>query len=102
MRVLVNREEAGDHLGLLFDEEYSKRDYFAQGEIDAVLLELMERLGWVEELEPYLQNNQLPESSAKLLRDKLEKDRAIGQAGDDQKPPAVNADGTAQASTDAT
>jgi len=102
MRVLVNREEAGDHLGLLFDEEYSKRDYFAQGEIDAVLLELMERLGWVEELEPYLQNNQLPESSAKLLRDKLEKDRAVGQAGDDQKPPAVNAHGTALASTDAT
>ena len=58
MRVLVNREEAGDHLGLLFEEPYATRDYFAQGECDTVLLKLMELLGWTDELEPLLLNNQ--------------------------------------------
>jgi len=78
MRVLVNREEAGDHLGLLFDEAYATRDYFAQGECDTVLLKLMELLGWTDELEPLLLNNQLPESSAQLLRERLvEADRKI-------------------------
>lgn len=71
MRVLVNREEAGQHLGLLFDEEYATRDYFAQGECETVLLKLMEHLGWADELEPFLLNNEIPESSAQLLQERL-------------------------------
>lgn len=86
MRVLVNREEAGDHLGLLFDEEYATRDYFAQGEIEDVVLKLMDHLGWVDELEPLLQEDKLPESSAKLLRARLDNNTASN--GDVDRKPA--------------
>lgn len=71
MRMLVNREEAGEHLGLLFNVERPSRDFLALGECEEQLLKLMELLGWIDELVPYLQNRQLPESSAKLLQNKL-------------------------------
>lgn len=67
LRVLVNREEAGDHLGIIFDKSLSKRDYFAQGECDDVLLELMDHLDWIEDLKPLLSGEMLPKSSAQLL-----------------------------------
>ena len=88
MRVLVNREEAGDHLGLQFDTECVKRDYFAQGEIENVLLELMEHLGWIDELEPLLQNDTLPDGSANLLREKLNSGsstRSVASSDDENK-----------------
>lgn len=71
LRVLVNREEAGDHLGMIFDPNVALRDYFAQGECDAVLLELMDHLGWIECLEPLLPKRMLPESSALMLEERL-------------------------------
>jgi NAD+-dependent protein deacetylase sirtuin 2 len=75
LRVLVNREEAGAHLGMNFDDK--QRDFFAQGECDAVLLELMDSLGWIEDLEYLLPNKLLPESSAQLLEEHLRR-RAAG------------------------
>lgn len=75
MRVLVNREEAGSHLGLVFDGNDVTRDYFAQGECDDVLLELMDHLGWLNDLKPLLPNGQLPDFSARLLEAYL-RDRA--------------------------
>ena len=73
LRVLVNREEAGGHLGMHFEDQ--QRDFFAQGECDAVLLELMDSLGWLEDLEYLLPNKLLPESSAQLLEEHLRRRR---------------------------
>lgn len=75
MRVLVNREEAGGHLGMDFDEHDPTRDFFAQGECDAVFLELMDSLGWIDELEYLLPNKLLPASSTALLIEYLEQRR---------------------------
>lgn len=70
MRVLINRDPVGRHLG--FDWEYHDRDYFARGNCETVVLDLMEKLGWLEELRPLLVNHGLPESSAALLRERFE------------------------------
>mmetsp|Transcript_24515 Transcript_24515/g.60066 ORF Transcript_24515/g.60066 Transcript_24515/m.60066 type:complete len:510 (+) Transcript_24515:1841-3370(+) len=72
MRMLVNRDPVGFNLGLNFDELGATRDYFAKGDIDSSMLDLMEALGWVDELEPLLDCNGLPESSAKLLQSKVQ------------------------------
>ena len=64
MRVLINREPVGWHLGL--DYEENDRDFFAQGDCEAVVLQLMEYLGWLEDLNAVM--NELPESSCDLLR----------------------------------
>ena len=76
MRVLVNREEAGGHLGMKFDDPDPNRDFFAQGECDAVVLELMDSLGWIDELEYLLPDKLLPDPSDALLREYLEQRRS--------------------------
>jgi hypothetical protein len=81
MRVLVNREPAGVHLGLSCDNDEPSRDYWAQGECDAVLLELMDSLGWIDDLEYLLTQDLLPESSAQLLQEHLHRRRRHHQAG---------------------
>jgi NAD-dependent SIR2 family protein deacetylase len=70
MRVLINRERVGRHLG--FDCRSNDRDFFARGDCENVALDLMEKLGWLGELRPLLEQNELPESSAKLLKERLE------------------------------
>mmetsp|Transcript_11709 Transcript_11709/g.28058 ORF Transcript_11709/g.28058 Transcript_11709/m.28058 type:complete len:575 (+) Transcript_11709:132-1856(+) len=70
MRVLINREPAGRMLGM--DYESHDRDYFAQGDCEDVVLDLMEELGWIDSLRPLLDSNSFPESSAQLLRERLE------------------------------
>jgi NAD-dependent deacetylase sirtuin 2 len=70
MRLLVNREEVGWHLGMNFGEN-ANRDYFAEGSCENVLLDLMEHLGWLEDLAPLASGDKLPESSADLLRERL-------------------------------
>ena len=72
LRVLVNREPVGQALGMVWDEDEAERDYFAQGDCDAVLLALMEQLGWMEDLRPFATNHQLAETSATLLRQRLQ------------------------------
>lgn len=86
MRVLVNREPVGLHLGMDFDPEESKRDYHAQGNCDEVLLDLMQHLGWIDDLAPLLSSDRLPEGSAQLLRERL------GQSEDDSKKPETATD----------
>eukprot|EP00980_Cylindrotheca_fusiformis_P013123 scaffold3297_cov132-Cylindrotheca_fusiformis.AAC.3 len=74
LRVLVNRDPVGMSLGMQYGS-YAERDYFAEGDIDPTMLELMTHLGWLDELEPLLVDQKLPESSANLLRQKLERER---------------------------
>eukprot|EP00934_Nitzschia_sp_Nitz4_P004533 Nitzschia sp. Nitz4//scaffold143_size57137//37508//39165//NITZ4_006517-RA/size57137-processed-gene-0.20-mRNA-1//-1//CDS//3329536455//4523//frame0 len=94
MRVLINREPVGWQLGLDWnegeeDEEVNRRsrDYFAQGNCENVCLELMEHLGWLDDLRPLLENDDLPEESARILRAKLEQvDNAKENESNDCKP----------------
>jgi NAD+-dependent protein deacetylase sirtuin 2 len=72
MRLLVNKEIVGGHLGMNFGAD-ATRDYFAEGDCDNMLLDLMEHLGWMDDLEPFLSNHQLPESSAELLGERFAK-----------------------------
>ena len=71
LRLLVNREPIGWHLGVQYGEE-NKRDFFAPGDCDTVLLDLMTHLGWLDDLRPLLEGEpKLPDSSAALLGQKL-------------------------------
>jgi NAD-dependent deacetylase sirtuin 2 len=67
LRVVVNDEPVGWRLGIEYGSN-AKRDYFAQGQCDAVMLDLIERLGWMGDLAPLVDH--LPELSAKLVRDR--------------------------------
>jgi NAD-dependent deacetylase sirtuin 2 len=78
LRVLINREPEGEHLGLNWDEAETDRDYFVAGDCEAVILDLMEHLGWMEELAPLLKYHKLPKSSADLLQAKLAQVDAAG------------------------
>ena len=99
LRVLVNREVVGEHLGMDFGQDETEhdddngnnnneendipnndqedgrrttgRDYFASGNCDDVLLELMQHLGWLPDLESLLGDQQMPESCAALLQERL-------------------------------
>jgi NAD-dependent deacetylase sirtuin 2 len=71
LRVLVNRDPQGEHLGMNFDESESKRDFFAAGDCESTFLELMDHLGWTNELGSLLNHHQLPDSSAELLKERL-------------------------------
>jgi NAD-dependent SIR2 family protein deacetylase len=68
LRVVVNDEPVGWRLGIEYGS-HAKRDYFAQGHCDAVMLDLIEHLGWMDDLAPLV--DQLPEESAKRVRDRL-------------------------------
>jgi NAD-dependent deacetylase sirtuin 2 len=78
MRTVINRDPVGFHSGIEYGPG-APRDYFAQGDIDPTCLELMTLLGWLEDLEPLLSEDLLPDSSADLLRERLEKEQARGQ-----------------------
>mmetsp|Transcript_2161 Transcript_2161/g.3211 ORF Transcript_2161/g.3211 Transcript_2161/m.3211 type:complete len:451 (+) Transcript_2161:150-1502(+) len=66
MRVVVNREPVGFGLGIDYSS-YSKRDYFAGGDIDRMILELIQELGWLDDIEKF--SDQLPDASARVLRE---------------------------------
>ena len=92
MRVLINRESVGWLVGL--DCRNNDRDFLAAGDSENVCLDLMERLGWLEDLMPLLEQNELPESSAALLRERLESPTKEGSSQQDAsqgdlKPAAV-------------
>ena len=99
LRVLVNREPVGWHLGVSYGE-HATRDYFAQGDCDHVLLNLMAHLGWLDDLEPLLTDDKLPEKSAALLRRRLEKKSESDDDNDSSNDttedfPSANPGGTA-------
>jgi len=64
VRVVVNREPVGVELGMDFNHPGRSRDFFAQGDCEDVMLELMKELGWVDDLKP----EWLPPESAKKLQ----------------------------------
>jgi NAD+-dependent protein deacetylase sirtuin 2 len=63
VRVIVNKEQVGSELGLVYGDANDKRDFFAQGECDDVFLELIKELGWLDDLDPAI----LPPKSAELV-----------------------------------
>ena len=67
LRMMVNREPVGFRLGIDYNDD-AKRDYFARGNCEDVLLELMNELGWADDLRPLVENGMLPESSTQLLQ----------------------------------
>mmetsp|Transcript_28292 Transcript_28292/g.46932 ORF Transcript_28292/g.46932 Transcript_28292/m.46932 type:complete len:318 (+) Transcript_28292:58-1011(+) len=87
MRVLINRESCGWHLGL--DPHSNDRDYLARGNCEDVVLDLMEKLGWLDELKPLLDRHELPDSSAELLKERLLK---LNQKQAPQKVVPANAE----------
>jgi NAD-dependent SIR2 family protein deacetylase len=87
MRVLINRESVGWQVGL--DCHRNDRDFLARGDCENVVLDLMEKLGWLDDLWPLLEKNELPESSAALLRQRLENSTKEDSSQGDLKPAAV-------------
>lgn len=71
LRVLVNREPAGRHLGMRGPDEEPTRDFHAAGDCDNVFMDLMEHLGWLEELKPLIEGNKLPPKCAEKLASRL-------------------------------
>lgn len=76
LRVVVNDEPVGWRLGIEYGSQ-AKRDFFAQGHCDAVMLDLIEHLGWLEDIAPLVDH--LPEESAKRVRDRMSSDESISK-----------------------
>ena len=68
LRMVMNNEPVGRRLGIDYSEE-SLRDVWASGYTDESCLNLAEKLGWLDDLAGIV--NELPESSAELLRRRL-------------------------------
>jgi NAD-dependent SIR2 family protein deacetylase len=107
MRVVINRQVVGRHLGLQFPPEESDddetnscsqdgessnagsvtdqaaslgpsrqnggRDFFAGGDCEDIVLELAQHLGWLSDFQAVADRGALPEASARLLQEKLQK-----------------------------
>lgn len=72
LRLVMNNEQVGRRLGI----DYSNcavRDVYAHGHSDETCLDLAEQMGWLEDLAVIIDN--LPDSSAQLLRERLERRR---------------------------
>jgi NAD-dependent deacetylase sirtuin 2 len=74
MRVLINREAVGWHLGMNFNKNHpggggSKRDYFAQGNCEDTALDLLEHFGHLQDIERYFEG--LPVASAELAHERI-------------------------------
>lgn len=66
LRVVVNNEPVGMELGIDYDGKGPGcRDFFAQGQCDAVFLNLIQELGWLEDLKQ--KRDELPPASIQLL-----------------------------------
>jgi len=76
VRVVINREPVGYMLGINY-EKNAERDFFAKGNCEDVVLDLMEELGWIEDLDP----ESLPEGSRDLLLNHFR----LSKAGIDKK-----------------
>ena len=79
VRLIVNREQVGEELGVVYGEREAPdavlrgvRDVFGEGECDAVFLELARLLGWLHELQAF--EADLPPQSRTLLQ------RAVAEA----------------------
>jgi NAD-dependent deacetylase sirtuin 2 len=72
LRVVMNDERVGRRLGIDY-REGAARDVWARGRTDATCLDLAERMGWLDDLAAIA--DELPDSSARLLRDRLDRRR---------------------------
>jgi NAD-dependent deacetylase sirtuin 2 len=63
-RVVINLEPVGAELGIDYSGN-SRRDLFLQGTCDEVFVQLLQELGWLDDVTDDL----LPEASAKLVQD---------------------------------
>jgi len=68
IRFIVNKEQVGEELGIDYSNQ-AERDFFAKGNCDDIFLELISELGWLSDISQIL--DQLPESSANLVREKM-------------------------------
>jgi len=68
LRVVINRQPVGQSLGIRYGSE-AGRDFFAKGSCDEICLDLMEHLGWTDDLVDVLDD--LPESCAALVREHM-------------------------------
>jgi NAD-dependent deacetylase sirtuin 2 len=68
LRMVMNDEPVGRRLGIEYGED-ARRDVWARGYTDVTCLDLAEKIGWLDDLAVIV--DELPESSAKLLRDRL-------------------------------
>ena len=69
LRMVMNNEKVGRRLGIMYGED-SIRDVFAHGHSDETCLDLAHQMGWLPDLAEII--DELPESSARLLRQRLE------------------------------
>ncbi|GAB5355942.1 hypothetical protein AAMO2058_000248200 [Amorphochlora amoebiformis] len=69
IRVIVNREPVGSGLGIKYGKS-SIRDVFCSGNCDDVFLDLAQKLGWLGDLEKYIE--QMAPKSSELLKKRLE------------------------------
>jgi NAD-dependent deacetylase sirtuin 2 len=66
LRMVVNKDEVGQDLGIEYGESAANgRDFFAQGSCDEVFLDLIKELGWMDDLKQV--SHLLPQASADLL-----------------------------------
>ena len=79
VRLIVNNEPVGHELGLDYSGKAGGRDVFAQGECDQVFLELMDHLGWHDELAALA--GALPEQSQQRLSRLLATRAGVSSAG---------------------
>ena len=86
----MNREPVGWHLGL--DYESKDRDYFAEGNCENSAIDFMEKLGWLNDMKPLLDQGEFPESSAALLRERFQqieqRKQQPAQEPQQNEPPA--------------
>lgn len=68
LRLVINNQRVGRMLGIDYSK-HSIRDVFAHGHSDAMCLDLMDKLGWLDDLAAIIE--ELPESNALLLRERL-------------------------------
>lgn len=67
IRVVVNTEPVGEDLGIdYYHKNGTSRDYFAQGECESVFLDLIDELGWLDDIKA--QMDLLPPKSQELLK----------------------------------
>lgn len=68
LRMVMNDERVGRRLGIDYGED-AVRDVWAHGHTDVTCLDLAEKMGWLDDLALIV--DELPDSSRKLLRDRL-------------------------------
>ena len=82
LRMVMNDERVGCRLGIVYGKD-AVRDVWARGHTDVTCLDLAEKIGWLDDLAMIV--DEMPESSAKLLRDRLARRRRKEEEGGSKK-----------------